>query len=96
MSAYGQLVERCARELFLDRYPDSSWTRLHDMSKNDYCGHARAILAEVLRTLEAVTPEMEEAGLSTSYGLNTVEALSKDWTAMLRASPLAPDQDKKS
>jgi hypothetical protein len=28
--------------------------------------------------------------LRASYGLNTLQALTKDWRAMLRASPIMP------
>jgi hypothetical protein len=76
VNAYDELVERCAEIIPLSDEPATIV--------------ARAVLAEVLRTLETVTPDMEEAGLRTSYGLNTVEALAKDWSAMLCASPVTP------
>lgn len=77
MSGYRELRERVADILYVK--PAGRYTECAD-----------TILAEVLRTLETVTPEMEESGLRQSYGLNTIEALAKDWLAMLRASPLSP------
>lgn len=57
--------------------------------------HIEYVLAEVLRTLETVTPEMvaawvderttEEIAFPTSE-----EYASASWLAMLRASPLSP------
>jgi len=98
MSAYKELRERCARELFLDEHPDQSWTRISDFRKTDYRGHAQAVLAEVYRTLETVTDEMTMASYKyesvtfgpTSCGLKHSVIFDK----MLRASPLAPPKDK--
>lgn len=71
MSDYEELVERCAHKV----------THHHaDTSE----GFARLVLAEVLRTLETMTPEMWDA--LPPRALDFDEA----YLAMLRASPLAP------
>lgn len=88
MSAYKELVERCAEA---SKYVQP------------YSGkHARirAVLAEVFRTLETVTPEMVDAWMDAAFHDEPMDGLSAkdtnthgaraDWLAMLRASPLAP------
>ena len=52
--------------------------------------HARAVLAEVLRTLETVTPEMSEAG-DCAFENGYVHEV---YSAMLHASPLTPPKEK--
>lgn len=55
------------------------------------------ILREVLRTLEAVTPEMVDAWIESPIyaGLDGDKmAAPEEWLAMLRASPLVPPKDK--
>jgi hypothetical protein len=79
MSAYEELVERCVRATWdaKDARPArfSAAARRHD---------TRVILAEVLRTLETVTPEMWDA--LPPRALDFDEA----YLAMLRASPITP------
>lgn len=102
MSAYAELVERLlgiwAGELNEGSSPDAQikwpddWT-VSEQSK--MLGIMAAMIAEVLRTLETVTPEMvaawvderitEEIAFPTSE-----EYASASWLAMLRASPLSP------
>lgn len=90
MSRYEELVERC----------NSAIT-----DRNNYSREAalRAILAEVLRTLETVTPEMQGAAdnadvLSWSSeegeGLDSMD-LEAAWLAILHASPLMPPKETK-
>ena len=93
MSAYEEMVERCARELFLDMRPDQSWTRLRDLSKEDYCGHARAVLDEAFRMLENVTPGMVRQWIE--IGANDASPAGV-WKAMLRASPPVAPAEKES
>jgi hypothetical protein len=85
MSAYEELVERCRK---------AANTRT-DLSSRT----VKSVLAEVMRTLENVTPEMGTAVLAT-YGKpdkSTAklmrEHLARDWIAMLRASPISPPKD---
>lgn len=85
MSPYEELRERCARELFLDVHPDQSWTRISDFRKTDYRGHAQAVLAEVSRTLETVTPGMYAS--ASDHMVSAHDAYAA-WQSMRLASPL--------
>lgn len=79
MSPYDELRERCNR-----------------VALNAVCGRkslpvafvrdceVKAILAEVFRTLETVTPEMRAAWFGSA------DAATVMWHSMLHASPLAP------
>jgi hypothetical protein len=81
-SAYDGLVERC-HEAFLVAWGSGG--------KRDttYKAELRAVLAEVLRTLETVTPEMHTAWHETPCGgTSGFGVLAEGWRAMLRASPL--------
>ena len=69
-------------EELLERIAPFVWDYSH--------GHARALLAEVRRTLEAVTPEMSEAG-DCAFENGYVHEV---YSAMLRASPLTPPKEK--
>jgi len=72
MSAYETLVKRVAETI---------WDNRHD----SWNGQSRAVLAEVYRTLENVTPDGWQASAPRS-----------DWLAMLRASPLAAPAEKET
>ena len=74
MSAYDDLHDRCMTEITGE---DSLIDGVH------------AVLAEVLRTLETVTPEMFRAW-GRAATLRTGDGATRDWLAMLHASPLAP------
>lgn len=77
MSAYEELIERCEK-IVTEGYDTGAFDSL------GYDAATRAILAEVLRTLEIVTPEMARA-----HG--EAEPNSRaEWLAALRASPLVP------
>lgn len=77
MSAYEELVERVVRTAGSHYEADADI--------------GRAILAEVLRTLETMTPEMErEWGAAGGKAHINGSGASRDWLAMLRASPLSP------
>ena len=69
MSAYEELLKRCAEAMWTD---------------SQYNGVA-AVLAEVLRTLETVTPEMVQA-----WNDDEESTAHSDWLSMLHASPLEP------
>jgi hypothetical protein len=79
-SAYEELVDRCVE------------------GNRSYFGHVitedvemiRYVLAEVLRTLETVTPEMGNAFLNSPRQHTREPFGSRYWLAMLRASPLTP------
>ena len=108
MTAYDELVERCARVLWLDRHPHVAWEGGKQMEaiKQKYRGHARSMLAEVFRTLSVVTPEMLaqacRAQMSDGKPLwvlladnnRTAEDLRGAIFAMLLASPLAAPEGK--
>ena len=69
-------------EELLERIAPFVWDYSH--------GHARALLAEVLRTLENPTDEMLRASWPRTKG-----SLARDaWDAMLHASPLTPPKEK--
>ena len=72
MSAYEQLVDRCCA--LRSKHIEKSTEQV-----------IQIIIAEVLRTLATVTPEMEAA--VTSGNPEDAEDL---WLALLRASPLSP------
>lgn len=76
MSAYEELVERCARAICNDE-PRLPW---NEASAEDCRKASRAVLAEVLRTLETVTPEMER---EMEPPMNV-----QDWRVVLHASPI--------
>jgi hypothetical protein len=69
MSAYEELVERCEDAAMTSEYDDIM----------------PVVLAEVLRTLETVTPEMESA-LENAIGSGAV----RDWLTALALCPLNP------
>ena len=79
MSAYEELVDRC-----LDiGTPETTWEE-----------DVTAILAEVLRTLKTVTPEMSDRGLTELNDWDRSCGMSggqdEIYLAMLHASPLEP------
>jgi hypothetical protein len=94
MSEYEDLVERCAKGAFENRvsYQGSgpspqpwTWEGADERVRNYWRAIVRAVLAEVLRTLEAVTPEMRAAvEVSGDVSLAVV-----CFETMLRASPVA-------
>lgn len=53
-----EMLEKLARALYEDRYPENSWDGVSEMVRADYRGHARA----VLDALQDPTEEMMEAG----------------------------------
>lgn len=89
MSAYEELVERCGRAIMVrELRPHTAWSVIDDKWREParaekYKLLARDVLAEVLRTLSTVTPEVPEP---------STEAIDMGdlWLAMLRASPLTP------
>lgn len=95
MSDYEDLVERCAKRyctiLAKDDYGenssamvDAAWKRhKEDPARDEFCAMIRDILAEVFRTLEKPTYEM--------LAVSENDQPEWNWLAMLRASPLAPD-----
>lgn len=52
-------IERIAKAIWQDRYPEEVWERAPDMAREDYRGHARAAYDAMLAT--AKTTELEEA-----------------------------------
>lgn len=74
MSAYEELIVRCAH---------AAVTKGGGGADRGWIGVTEAILAEVLRTLEVVTPEMFEAYCAEG-------CFPQSWVATLRASPLQP------
>lgn len=78
MNPYEELHKRCYEALWRD---------------GKYSG-VDAVMAEVFRTLETVTPEMVDAVVPGSVRRRTIEERAKeDWIAMLRVSPLAPPKE---
>jgi len=97
MSAYEQLVERSAREIWLSEALRVGQRRLTDWADesedthNQYRPLARAVLSQVLRTLETVTPEMAAAAEHQVDSLRCDEQVESEcYLAMLRASALSP------
>lgn len=83
MSAYEELVDEVDKMLFnYGIYPDSA-----DAA-------ARDVIALISRTLETVTPEMADAWrevpILDTAAWHSGEQARREWTAMLRASPLTP------
>ena len=79
-SAYDELVERCVR------------AAIHEGgggSDRGWIGVTEAILAEVARTLENVTSEMDDAWDLPGWEIDET-AVARTFLAMLRASPLFP------
>lgn len=83
MSGYEELVERCGKAAH-----SINWRTC------ETADIMRLVLAEVFRTLETVTPEMEHAWHNQPVGrLSRKATAQNDWLAMLRTSPLAPPKD---
>lgn len=80
MSAYEELVGRCVNAQPFLGQPG------YDPADDNM----RAVLAEVLRTLETVTPEMADAFMKSPIEASKSPYGSRYWLAMLRASPLTP------
>jgi len=79
MNAYEDLVERCHKAAKAVTPYSGSQAR------------TRAVLAEVLRTLETVTPEMAAAAEHQVDSLRCDEQVESEcYLAMLRASALSP------
>ena len=74
MSRYEELRERC-------------WTAAKLLGPTEFI---EAVMAEVFRTLETVTPEMYAAAFEAMVPNHDAYAA---WGSMLRASPLAPPKD---
>lgn len=89
MSAYDELVDRAAEAIWMAEpvrigsRRHTKWIDESEDTHDHYRPLAAASLAEVLRTLETVTPEMTDA----DYFIESDEAI---YLAMLRASPLSP------
>jgi hypothetical protein len=90
MSAYEKLVERCARTSFSADYPFYKWSACSFQLTRPYKERARIIIAEVMRELENVTPEMFAAVIPG----RSERAAKSVWVGMLRASPLSPPKDE--
>lgn len=90
-TAYKELVERAGRAAICSQMPNGAplWVLLADNDKTltDVLPCIRAAFAVVLRTLETVTPAMEQAWLEET---SDSQEPGPEWRAMLRASPLAP------
>src|SRR6185312_2611736 len=101
MSAFEELVERCARKICETRGKkpdDPRWVRypgptVEGKAWHEHIGDARAALAESFRTLENVTPEM--IAYQLRRGLPETWA-RRDYLAALRASPLAAPAEKET
>jgi hypothetical protein len=85
MNEYEELVERCAKEI---------WREFQTNKSSSSQNLAKVAIAEVLRTLETVTPEMIEAGddlVPIARGTESYRGFpvpEKVFAVMLRASPL--------
>ena len=55
-----------------------------------YRGTARVAIATGFERLKVVTPEMTAAVMATAPGTIHAAVLTRDWLAMLAASPLTP------
>jgi hypothetical protein len=76
-SAYEELVERCMAAV---------------TDRNNYSRESAvcAILAEVLRTIKYVRPEMIDAGAGWGFAADEIECIEGFYHAILDASPLSP------
>jgi hypothetical protein len=90
MTDYDDLVERCAKASFSADYPFYKWSACSFQLTRPYKERARIILSEAFRTLENVTPEMDEAG-DCAFENGCVRDV---YFAMLRASPGYPPKDE--
>jgi hypothetical protein len=95
MSAYDELVERCATA-----YDNVLWGVFEGTTsaREMQLAASRAFLAEVRRTLETVTPEMV-AGYWGEFDkcepkVTARRLATNAWIDMLRASPLNPEGKK--
>jgi len=94
VNAYEELVERAGRELAKVWTSDNKNADLKQAAIL-FTPSARAVLAEVLRTLETVTDEMlleRPAWNGDVYG----EQAKETFIAMLRASPIAGRSGRKA
>jgi hypothetical protein len=92
-SAYDELVERCAKACRKRQIERTSTGRAFDPDvppTEAELDNARAILAEVERTLETVTPEMIDAWETTPDFGGKIPVYEREWLNMLHASPLFP------
>lgn len=100
MSAYDELVERCARALCKanGRDPDAPrYLNYPDGYPSGICWHenidgAKSALYEVLRTLQTVTPTMDAAWDLPGWEIDET-AVARTFLAMFNASPLMPPKD---
>lgn len=101
MSVYEELVERCARKSFAfwakNKGSQYVFEDMHPSERDFSLALARDQVAEVLRTLKAVTPEMQKVGEETEIGHSWrpggeyTYSPEDIWGAMLDASPATPD-----
>lgn len=82
-----EMIERVARSLWHDRFPDEHWLGLDEPTQEDYRGHARA----AIEAMRFSTDEMDDAGLETGAFENGVfnvlpSAAGRVWTAMIDAA----------
>ena len=94
MSAYDELVERCAKLEIANHKEKCPWSEEAEVTTY-WRDSARLVLAEVRRTLETVTPEMVEAWVDEPTPDQIAFPTSREyaegsWLAMLHVSPLEP------
>jgi hypothetical protein len=88
MSAYEELLERCATA-----YDNVLWGVFDGTpggTRKMQLAASRAFLAEVRRTLETATPEMADAAFDSIFTADSEDDPVEMWLAMLHASPLEP------
>lgn len=63
------MIERVARAIFSDRYPDEDWK---EYQKRDYCGHARAAIEAMREPTDAMVDSGHSRPNDFQHGQTTV------------------------